>query len=129
VNYAQHRADRKLATDLQPRIELVPCPTVHPNFSALAALPTPDKYSATRTVEVALLERERFADPQPGAPKQHNQRSESVTFGAVTDRAHHGHDLFNRRRIGRVLLALVSRWTASVIAGHGPGRAAVAGDI
>jgi hypothetical protein len=81
----------------------------------------PDQYSAAGPVEVALLERERFADPQSGTPQQHNQRTKSVTVGAVTDRAHHSDDLFDRRRIGRVLLALVSGWTASVVAGHGRG--------
>jgi len=121
VDHAQHRADRQLSADLEPGIELVPCPTVHPDLSALAALPTPDEYSAAGAVEVALLERERFADPQSRTPQQHNQRSKSVTVGAVTDRAHHSHDLVDRRRIGRVLLAFVPGWTASVVAGHGPG--------
>jgi hypothetical protein len=67
------------------------------------------------------LERESFADSQSSTPQQHDQRSESVTVGAVTDGTHHSDDLFDRRRIGRVLLALVSGWTASVIAGHGRG--------
>jgi hypothetical protein len=67
------------------------------------------------------LERQRFADPQSGTPQQHNQRTKSVTVGTVTDRAHHSDDLFDRRRIGRVLLALVSGWTTSVVAGHGRG--------
>jgi hypothetical protein len=119
VDHAQQCADRKLAADLQPGVELVPCPTVHPDLSALAALSTSDQYSAARPVEVALLKRERFTDPQSGTPQQHNQRTKSVTVGAVADRAHHGDDLFDRRRIGRVLLALVSGWTASVVAGHG----------
>jgi hypothetical protein len=107
VDHAQHSANRKLAADLEPRIQLVPCPAVHPDLSTLAALPVPDQYSAAGAVEVALLERERFADPHSGTPKQHNQRSESVAVGAVTNRAHHSDDLFDRRRIGRLLLALV----------------------
>jgi hypothetical protein len=74
------------------------------------------------------LDRERFADPQSGTPQQHNQRSESVTVRAVTDRAHHSDDLLDRG-IGRVLLALVSGWPASVVAGNGDGREAVAGDV
>jgi hypothetical protein len=89
----------------------------------------PDQNSAAGAVEVALLERERFADPHSGTPKQHNQRSESVAVGAVINRAHHSDDLIDRRRISRVLLALVTRWTASVVAGHGRGRAAVAGEV
>ena len=46
---------------------------------------------------------------------------ESVTVGAVTDRAHHRDDLFNGRRVSQVPLPFVSGWTASVVAGHGRG--------
>jgi len=67
------------------------------------------------------LERERFADPQSGTPQQHNERSESMIVAAVTDRAHHGGDLLDRRRVGRVLLALVTGWTTLVVAGQGRG--------
>src|SRR2546430_12880634 len=68
VDHAQHRADRELVADLEPGVELVPRPTVHPDLSALAALSTSDECSVAGAIEVALLERERFADPQPGAP-------------------------------------------------------------
>jgi hypothetical protein len=119
VDYAQQCADGELAADLEPGVELVPCPAVHPDLSALAALSTPDEYSTAGPVEVALLKRERFADPQSGALQQHYQRTTSVTVGAVTDRAHHSDDLLDRRRIGRILFALVSGWTAPVVAGHG----------
>jgi integrase len=44
---------------------------------------------------------------------------ESVAVGAVTDTAHHRDDLLNRRRIDRVLLAVVSWRAAPVIARHG----------
>jgi hypothetical protein len=46
-----------------------------------------------------------------------------VSVGTVTDRAHDGDDLLDRRRIGRILLALVARRAASVIARHRRGRA------
>ena len=121
VDHAQQRADRSLPADLEPRVELVPCPAVHPDLSALAALSTPDQNGAAGAVEVALLERERFADPQSGTPQQHNQRTKSVTVSAVTDRAHYGDDLFDGRRVGGILLTLVSGRTALVGAGHGRG--------
>ena len=35
VDHAQHRADRELVADLEPGVELVPRPTVHPDLSAL----------------------------------------------------------------------------------------------
>jgi hypothetical protein len=109
---------------LQPGIELVPCPTVDPDLSARAALSTPDTHS-TAAGEVAPFERECFADPQSGTPQQHNQGSESPPVGAVTDRAHHSDDLLDRRRIGRVLLALVSGRTP-VIPRHRRRRATAA---
>ncbi|MGB9183506.1 MAG: hypothetical protein WCB67_05525 [Solirubrobacteraceae bacterium] len=63
MDHTQHRADRKLATNLEPRIELLPSPTIHSDLAALAALATPDEYGAARSVQVALLQRQRFADP------------------------------------------------------------------
>src|SRR5207253_5158789 len=118
VNHAQQCADRELSADQEPWVELLPCPTVHPSLAALAALPMPDEHSATGAVEVALLESERFADPKPGAPEQHNQRAKPVPVVAVTDTTHHGDDLLDRRRISRILLALIARWATSVVAGH-----------
>jgi hypothetical protein len=52
-----------------------------------------------------------------------------VALGAITDRPHNRHDLFDRRWISRVLLAFVARRSASVVAGHGRRRTAVAGDV
>ena len=63
VDHAQQRADRQLTADLEPRVELIPCPAVHPDLSALAALAAPHETSPAGAIEVALLERERFADP------------------------------------------------------------------
>jgi hypothetical protein len=129
VDHAQHRADWELMTDLQPRIQLLPRPPAHPNLPALAALPAPNEYAAAGSVQIALLECEGFADSESGAPEQNDERAEPVALGAITDCAHDRDDLFDRRWVSRVLLALVARWTASVVAGHGRGRTAVAGDI
>jgi hypothetical protein len=97
---------------------LIPSPAVHPHLAAFAALPAPNEHGAAAAVKVALLEGERLADPQARAPEQHDQRAEPVTVGVLADRAHHRDDLLNRRRIGRVPLALVARRAASVIARH-----------
>jgi hypothetical protein len=63
MDHAQHRAGSELAADLKPRLELLPRPTIHPDLATLAALPAPDKDGAAGPVQIALLERERFADP------------------------------------------------------------------
>jgi hypothetical protein len=63
VDHAQHGADRELASDLEPRIELLPRPTVHSDLAAFAALATPDEYGAARSVQIVLLQSQRFADP------------------------------------------------------------------
>jgi hypothetical protein len=70
VDHAQQRSDRELAADLEPRAELVPCPAVHSNLAPLAAFSSPNEHRAPGAVKVTLLEGERFADPQPGAPQQ-----------------------------------------------------------
>ncbi|MDQ6840899.1 MAG: hypothetical protein M3025_00540 [Actinomycetota bacterium] len=118
MDHAQQRSDRELTADLEPGVELLPGPAVHPDLASLAAFPAPNEHGGAAAVQVALLESERFADAQPGAPEQDDQRSKPVTVGTVADPAHDGDDLLNGRRIGRVFLALVAWWAASVIAGH-----------
>ena len=63
-------------------------PIGQPDLSPLASLPAPDEHCAADSVEIALLKRERFADPQSGAPEHDDQRAEPVTVGAVSDGAH-----------------------------------------
>jgi hypothetical protein len=76
------------------------------------------RHRVASAVKIALLNSERFADPKPCAPQQENQRAEPVAVGTIADSAHDGDDLLNRRRICRILLALVARRAASVITGH-----------
>jgi hypothetical protein len=71
------------------------------------------------------LEGECLADPQACSPEQHNQCAQPLAEGIVGNGSHDGDDLLDRRRVGRVLLALVAGRSAAVIAGHGRGRAAV----
>jgi hypothetical protein len=110
-------------------VKLLPRPAVHPDLASLAALPTPDERRAAAAVQVALLKRKRFADPQSSAPEKHDQRAESMTVGVTADRAHHSDDLIDRWRISRVLLALVARRATLVMTGQGRGRAAVASGV
>ena len=39
VDHAKQRSDRELAADLEPRVELLPGPTVHPDLAPFAAFP------------------------------------------------------------------------------------------
>jgi len=93
---------------------LLPSPSVHPYLAALASFvsfASANEDGAAGTIEVALPERQRFADPRSCAPEQNDQRVEPMAVGAITDSAHHRDDLFERRRIGGTLLALVP-WRA-----------------
>ena len=85
VDHAQQGADWDLPADLEPWVELLPRPAVHPDLPSLAALATPYEHSAAGAVLVALLERERFADPQTCTPEQHDQRAEAVAVRAIAD--------------------------------------------
>jgi hypothetical protein len=102
---------------------LFPGPAVDAYFSALAALSASDEHGTAGLVEVALLEGERLADPQACRPEQHDECAQPLAVSNAADRSHHGDDLLDRRRIGRVLLALVARRPASVTARHGRRRA------
>jgi hypothetical protein len=90
---------------------------------------SPNEHGAAAAVKIALLKRERFADPQPRTPQKHDQGTKAVTVGTAADRAHNSDDLLDGRRIGRILLALVPRRATSVIAGHGRWRAAMPGSV
>jgi hypothetical protein len=50
-------------------LQLLPRPHVHADFAAAAALAAADEQRAAAMVEVGLAKRQRFCDPQPGAPQ------------------------------------------------------------
>jgi hypothetical protein len=87
-------------------------------LAALAALPAAHKDRAAGAVQIALIEIERFADPQPGAPEQDDQGAKSLSVGAIADSTHHRDELLDGRRVGRVVLALVPQGASAVIARH-----------
>jgi hypothetical protein len=64
------RTDAHAHTNVQPRVEVLPSPVVHPDLAALAALAAAYQDAATGGVKVALGEAERLADAQPGSPEQ-----------------------------------------------------------
>jgi hypothetical protein len=74
-------------------------------------------------VEVVLGERERFLDAQAGAPEDDDHRSHAPAVPVIGRVAHDGHDLLDRRRVGRVTHPLVVRRAAGVVAGQRRRRA------
>ncbi len=52
---------------------MFPRPTVHVDLTAAPAVAAAHEHAAASCVEVALVERERFVDAQPSAPKHDNQ--------------------------------------------------------
>jgi hypothetical protein len=129
VDHAQHRADRELATDLQPWVELLPCPAVHANLTALAALPAPDEYAAAGSVQIALLKRERFADSQARAPEHNDEGAEPVASARSPIVRMTATISSTAGGPAGYCSPLVRAWAASVVARHGRRRTAVAGDI
>jgi hypothetical protein len=57
-------------------------------------------------VEVALGQGERFADPQPGAPKHDDHPAESDPIWMIACGAHDGDDLLDSGRVRRIAQAL-----------------------
>jgi hypothetical protein len=60
-----------------------------------------DQQRAAVAVEVGLVERERLADPQPGAPQNDDHAAQPDAVETVTGSAHNRDDLLHGRRIRR----------------------------
>jgi hypothetical protein len=99
---AEERADRQAGADLEPGLELVPCPAVHSDLATFASLAVPDEDRAAIMIQVGFGERERLTDSKTGAPEHDDQTAQTKTIGIVSRRSHHGDDLLNGRRVGRV---------------------------
>jgi hypothetical protein len=70
-------------------------------------------------IEIGLAQRERFLDAQPGPLEDHDQAAQAASVGVVAGGAHHGDELLDLRRIGRIAKAFVVRRLTGVEAGHG----------
>jgi hypothetical protein len=104
-------------------------PAVHADLAALAALAATDQDAAGRRVQVAFGKGERLADPQAGAPQQHDERLGAQAVRGAAGAAHDRDELFDRRRIGRVPQALVAWRTTAVMARHGRRRTTTTGRV
>jgi hypothetical protein len=88
TDYAEERSDWHCDAELEPRVEMLPAPAVHTDLAAFTAFPAANNDAATYGVEVALGERERFADPQSRSPKHDDQRAGTQTMCAIAGAAH-----------------------------------------
>src|SRR5271165_576361 len=99
VDDAKQSPNGKTRADLEPRLQLIPGPVIHPDLAAPAALAAADEHSASGPVEVSLGEVECLADPQTGTPQHHDECPEARTVRSIACRAHDRDDLLDRRRI------------------------------
>jgi hypothetical protein len=129
VDYAEQSSDWEIGSGLEPWLQLIPGPAVHPDLAALPALASPDQHGTARAVKIRFGKIQRLADPQPGAPQHHDKGAQPCAVRIVAGGAHDGDDLLDRGRIGRVAEAFVPRDSPSVIAGHRGRRAAMTGSI
>jgi hypothetical protein len=102
---------------------------VDPGFASLAALAAADTHGSARSIQIALGERERFADPQSRAPRHDDHAARSEPVGVITGGAHHRDDLLHGARVGWIAQALVARRLPLVKARQGRGRTAATGAI
>jgi hypothetical protein len=75
----------------------VTTPAVHADLAALIALAVADEQRSAVGIEVGFIKRERFADPQPGAPEHNDDAAQPDTVGTISGSAHHGDDLLDAR--------------------------------
>jgi hypothetical protein len=82
--------------------------------STYAALAVADEQRAAVGVEVGLIERERLADPQPGAPQHDDHAAQPDALRTISGSAHHRDDLLHARRIRWIPKPFVARRNAYV---------------
>ncbi len=59
-------------------------------------------------VEIALAERQRLLDAKPAAPEDDDHGTEASAVATISNLAHHGDDLLDRRWVGRIAHPLVA---------------------
>ena len=89
----------------------------------------PDQNRAAALVKVGLGQRQRLVDPSPGAPEYDDQGTQTMAVAIIAGLAHHGDDLIDCRRVGRVALALIAWRDPGAEPRHGRRRPATAGSV
>ena len=83
-------------------------PLVHADLAPTTALAAADEDRATARIEVGFRKRQRLLDPKPAAPKDDDHGAEPSAVAISANLAHHGDDLLDRRRVGRVAQSFVA---------------------
>lgn len=104
---AEHGTGREQGSVLEPRTELLPRPRVHADGAPLVAFAVAHEDRAALGIEVALVERERFADAQTGSPEGDDQPGSAVAVDATASLSHDEDDLLDGRGISGVAAAFV----------------------
>jgi hypothetical protein len=99
---AEERADRQGPARLEPGIELLPAPAVHPDLAPATTLSRTDQNGAAMAVKLGLSQRQCLADPQPGTPEHDDHAAQPHRLRSVPRGSHYGDDLLHRRRVRRI---------------------------
>jgi hypothetical protein len=118
VDDAEQRSDRQLHAVLEPPVEVIETPVIHPRLAALVVLPVPDQQRPASLVDIGLAGREGFRDPRPAAPQHRDHRPDPQTVPVLAGVAHHSDDLLDPRRISRIPHALVVRRATGQVSGQ-----------
>ena len=69
------------STHPEPGLKLLPCPVVHPDLAAAAALAAAHEQRSAPPIQVGFPERERLVNPQAGAPEHYDQPAQPAPVG------------------------------------------------
>jgi hypothetical protein len=83
-DYAEHRADRQRAAQIQPGLELFEAPRVHADLAAPPALAASDQERAATLIQIGFSQGERLLDAQTGPPQDDDQTAQSVAVRALS---------------------------------------------
>jgi len=61
--HAEQWADRTFETQVDPPLQVLPCPLVHADLAAAPSLAAANEQRSATVVEVGLVERRRLVDP------------------------------------------------------------------
>jgi hypothetical protein len=97
AQHAEQCANGQAGAYGEPRLKLLPGPTVHPDFATLIALAVAHEHRAPTRIQIALGQRERFADPQPRTPQDDDQTAQPDAVCIIADDSHDSDNLLDGR--------------------------------